>query len=110
MAATYALTSVTRDVTANRRVLGTLTASGTYTNPGGDAVAPSVFQMTVLKELLFNPASNATSGLVPYWNKATGKIQLFTASGTPAAGTPLVELANGTSVAGFILECEAIGR
>lgn len=109
MAVTYAVTNLIRESTSKRRHRGTLTATGTYTATG-DAVAPSLFNLSVLEELILSPATDGTSVFVGRYIPSTGKIKLFTASGTPGAAVPLVEVTAGTSVSTYAFEYEAVGR
>jgi hypothetical protein len=84
-----------------RAVVGTLTLSGTYTNPGGDVLplALTPFSPNRIDQVVFTD-SVTSGGLVPQFNPATGKLSLFkTGSST---GNPLQEVANGAAVSDTI--------
>jgi hypothetical protein len=84
---------------SHRAVLGTLTLSGTYTNPGGDAVPDNLTQdFRGVTDVVFRD-SVLSDGHVPKFDPTTKKISLFRQT---AATGGLVELAGGVAVSGTV--------
>jgi hypothetical protein len=84
-----------------RTASGVLTIGGTYTSPGGDALAANlapVFQLAI-KDVIFKDSATS-GGRVPAFDGATGKLKLMhTGSGL---SSPLVEVGNGQALSDSI--------
>lgn len=102
MAATYAFTADPRGdqrVGRQRQVSGTLTANGTYTT-GGDAVAASLFGMSVVESFQFDSAfTNGTEAMVSQYHPSSGKLQHFWTGG--AVSSELDEITSSDTITGF---------
>lgn len=113
MAATYAVTNFTRDITAKRIHRGTLTATGTYTGPGGDTVTAALFGLAVITDLRLEPFASATplvfQARYSKTNDTSGVIKLFGTNAAPGAAVADPEVTGGTAVTGFTCAFEAIG-
>lgn len=114
MAVTFALSDLTRDVSASkRRHMGTLTLTGT-TSDDGDTLSPGTIALKYIDELLLEAAiddtSNPENAFYPRWNKTSGKIVLYTAHGTPGGTVPLLQADAGVTVTNYKVRFEAIGR
>lgn len=114
MAATFAVSDLTREVMGSLRMhVGTITASGT-TSDDGDAIAASALGLSEVLALSLAPAlddlSNPENALLPAWNPSSEKIVFYTAHGTPGGTVPLLQLDASTSVANYKMRFVAIGR
>lgn len=114
MAATFAVSDLTREVMGSLRMhVGTITASGT-TSDDGDAIAAAALGLSELLQLSLEPAldslSNPENAFLPAWNPSTDKIVFYTAHGTPGGAVPLLQITDGTSVANYKMRFVAIGR
>jgi hypothetical protein len=100
-------------------VLSRCSASGTYTTAGdplGDGSPGAAgtqlcgsAQRHPRGVLVGNTANNAGADtFVATWDQSTQKVMLATAPVTGAPGTPLVQVASGTALAGFTLRMVAV--
>lgn len=107
MAVTFAVTNRKAIVTGDqRKVTGTLTATGTTTD-NGDAILPSVFGLVLLDSLelepgldsVSNPEASLLARYIPGTSTAVGGVIVFiTADGTPGDALPLTVITDGTNV------------
>lgn len=114
MALTFALSNLTRDSLGQQRLHhGTLTLTGTNSDDG-DALAAEAIGLAKINQLILTPAigstSNPENALLPKWNPSSGKIVFYTAHGTPGGAVPLLQVTDGTTLTGYVLEFIAIGR
>jgi len=100
-------------------VLSRCTASGTYTTAGdamGDGSAGALGAQVCNsaarhpKGVLVGSTANnkGADTFVATWDQSTLRVMLATAPPTGAPGTPLVQVANGTPLAGFTLRMLAV--
>jgi microcompartment protein CcmK/EutM len=100
-------------------VLSRCSASGTYTTAGdvmGDGSTAAVgtnlcnSAQRMARGVLVGNTANAAGAntFVATWDQSTSKVMLATAPTTPAPGTPLAQVASGTSLAGFTLRMIAV--
>jgi hypothetical protein len=92
-------------------VASVCSASGTYTT-GGDAVTAAALCGSGARQpllVMVSSSANAVgaSTFVATYDQTTGGLMLATAAATPAPGTPLAQVAAGTSVTGFTLRALA---
>jgi hypothetical protein len=106
MAVTFAVTNRKAVVSGDqRKVTGTLTATGTTTD-NGDAITPSVFGLILLDSLELEPSLDSVSnpeaafiGRYIHTNQAAGGVIVFiTADGTTGDAVPLTVITDGTDV------------
>jgi hypothetical protein len=110
MALTFAVTDLTRDVTASKRVhRGTITATGTNT-AGGDAITPAALGLSLIESLKLTPSDNGTLAFQAKWIKSTGKIKFFGTNAVPGAAVGDPEVTAGTTLSTYALNFEAVGR
>lgn len=86
---------------AKRVEYGTLTLTGTYVNPGGEAVSGGLFRMARVDRIEFLEPT-LSSGYVPTYSSSTTKIKCWYGDYNNAADGPLIEAANGATVTGTI--------
>lgn len=86
----------------------TLTFSGSY-SAGGDALSATDLGLGTIEVFVCSGASDGTNALMPYYNHSTGKLQLFTAHGTPGATVALIEYTAG-SLTSFVARAIVFGK
>lgn len=100
-------------------VLSRCAATGTYTTAGdpmGDGSAAAAAtqlcnsaQRSPRGVLVGNTATGAGANtFVGTWDQSTMRVMLATAPATPAPGTPLAQVASGTSLTGYTLRMIAV--
>lgn len=100
--ATFTLATGGRSRTGRKvRVCGTLALSGTY-DLGGFAVTPNLFGLGRIDSVSLQPTTNGTVALLPRWDPAAVKIELFETAAV--VDTPFDELDAATSVASHTLD------
>lgn len=77
---------------------------GTYAT-GGVAITAAQLALSVIDDLQVMPAG----GYVFEWNKTTGLVLAYEEEAA-AAGGPLLEVGNGTNLAGVTFRFEAVGH
>lgn len=116
MAVTFAVSDFKRGSLGDKRInSGLLTCTGTTTD-NGDAVAPSLFGLHVLDELIISSAldsvSNPENAFLTVFRKidpVTGGAITFHSQASAGATTPLAAITDGTSVANYVIRFAAIG-
>lgn len=114
MAATFAITDLTRSVHGNQRYhTGTITATGT-TSDDGDAITPAALGLTVIVDLVLEPfvdnTANPELAFAARWNKASGKIVFYATNAIPGAAVADPQITDGTTVTGYSARFRALGR
>jgi hypothetical protein len=107
MAVTFAVTGRKYSVFGDRRrVIGTLTATGTTTD-NGDAITPAAFGLHTRETLELEPALDSNSNpeasfvgrFIPNASSVVGGVIVFiTADGTTGDAVPLTVITDGTDV------------
>lgn len=110
MAVSVGFTSVrSKHVAGDLRVSEvTLTFSGSYA-AGGETLSAQAVGLGTIEVFVCPTASDGTNGLVPYYNHSTGKLQLFTAHGTPGATVALIEYTAG-DLSSFVARAIVFGK
>jgi len=104
-----AVSAIRRDATALKRVICTLTFSGTYTT-GGEAPTVGFLKAlslsAIIKANIDQGGNGASDGLVAKYNHSTNKVQLY--EGGAAADSPMKEVTSAQAIA-VVLIAEFIG-
>ncbi len=99
-----------RDVSSLKRVIASLTFSGTYTT-GGEAPTAGFLKdlaMSKFHMVNFTEVDNAVTGLVAKYDHAANKVMLFETAA--AVDSPLKEITSAQSLTGVVFRAEFIGE